>query len=128
PAGGRGNPYGDRAPPGLAGAAPEAAPLARPVPTRPPAARERRAGPADNRSCRTVDDRPPAERRHRPPPLRLGEYGLATDDWRMCERAPGPGVDAQRDLRVEQLEQRAEIAFARGGQERVDERLLLRQL
>src|SRR5262249_61150035 len=77
---------------------------------------------------RAVDGRRPGERGHRGPAARLGDDRSSTDDRRMCERAPGTAIDAQGDLRVEQLEQRVEVSLTRSSQKRIDEPLPLRQL
>src|SRR5436190_17383154 len=68
-----------------------------------------------------VDDRGPSERRQagafeHP----FGDVGSATD--RRLR------LDPEHDVRVENLEQRVEVALAGGGQERVDDATLLGQI
>src|SRR5262249_5753652 len=89
---------------------------------------ERTAGATDDGPPRAVARRRPGERGHRGPAARVGDDPSSTDDRRMCERAPGTAIDAQGDLRVEQLEQRVEVSLTRSSQKRIDEPLLLRQL
>src|SRR5262249_33938242 len=54
-----------------------------------------------------------------------GEDCVATDDRWMCKRTARAGVNAQGDIRVEDLEERVEVAVAGGGEECVDDALLL---
>ena len=66
--------------------------------------------------------------RERIPAARFGQHGLGAGDRLLRQRAPRPGVDAQRDLGVEELEQRVEVPFSRRFKERVDDSALLGEL